>query len=63
MTTTSGCWMVVVDVEVETVFTDEVPLSVIHDSRALQLTAPNASENKGKAAATVAFILDVRSSG
>ena len=38
------------DDEVDTVLTDLVALSVTHDSKALQLTAPRAREKRGKAA-------------
>lgn len=53
MTTTSGCCTVVVDEDVDTVLTDVVALSVTHDSKALQLTAPSAREKRGKAAKVV----------
>jgi len=55
--TTSGCWTVVVDDEVDTVLTDVVALSVTHDSKALQLTAPSAREKRGNAAIVVERIL------
>lgn len=54
---TSGCWTVVVDSDVGTVLTDAVPLSVTHDSKALQLTAPSAREKSGKVARAADFIV------
>lgn len=45
------------DDEVDTVLTDVVALSVTHDSKALQLTAPSAREKRGKAAMVVDRIL------
>lgn len=45
------------DEDVDTVLTDVVALSVTHDSKALQLTAPSAREKRGKAAKAVDLIL------
>jgi len=42
--------------DVDTLLTDAVPLSVTHDSKALQLTAPSAKEKKGKAAIAVRIL-------
>jgi len=46
-----------VDDEVNTVLIDVVALSVTHDSKALQLTAPSAREKRGNAAIVVERIL------
>jgi hypothetical protein len=49
--------MVVVDDDVGTVLAEVVALSVTHESKALQLTAPSAREKRGKAAKVVDRIL------
>jgi hypothetical protein len=49
--------MVVVDDDVGTVLAEVVALSVTHESKALQLTAPSAREKRGKTAKVVDRIL------